>query len=57
MSEWFNGLKYAEKVGKEVAELEHDNYCFDDGCKDFDNGVLDYIRHAERLEQLRELDK
>lgn len=50
MSSWFDGLKYAESVGADEAEIQLDKYGgVDDVCKDFDHGVLDYILHIKTL--------
>jgi len=51
MSNWFRGLKYAENIGVDEAEKQLDTHGgFDDNCKDFDKGVLDYILHVKTLE-------
>lgn len=56
MSSWFDGLKYAESVGVDEAEVQLDQYGgFDDDCKDFDRGVLDYILHVKTLTVINEL--
>lgn len=55
MSSWFDGLKYAESVGVDEAEIQLDKYGgVDDVCKDFDRGVLDYILHVKTLMVINE---
>jgi hypothetical protein len=42
---WMRGLLYAEEVGVQEATDQLYKHEFDDDCRDFDNGVYDYIKH------------
>ena len=53
MSDWFDGLKWAEKMCKDglgdVIRYSVDNSMDAD---EFDDGAKDYINHAKRLEAM-----
>ena len=46
MSLWFSGLKYAEDIGVEEAEIQLFQHEFEDSSADFDRGVRDYLIYA-----------
>lgn len=60
MSEWFDGLKYAEELHKDDGygsndiKLEQSSYIYDNELYEFGRGMLDYADHLQMLEQLND---
>ena len=51
---YFDGVKYAEEVGAKEAAFQLNIHAFDDPTY-FNRGVLDYIHHDKKLQELKEL--